>query len=242
MKKLIFFLVSLLILGLIFLFFTTKEKQLPSPLIVEGFSKNNERMIKGAFEKWTKKHGRSRNIKVVTFHGVVEYLPNGVIDTTKEVSSPGLIKIDPEKVNESNNYKNEMFNIVLHSMTHASVEKTNTPSRPIPFSQGLMISFQGASIEVELKDGTRNFWRLLEEAICERNAAMLGNYDVEHIDYFKLGKLAMKHFPNGVDTMRYVRKSNVPGLVGIILKKDPSTVTVQDIEKVMQIYEGAVKQ
>jgi hypothetical protein len=199
-------------------------------------------MIKGAYEKWTKKYGRSRNIKVITFHGSVTTFTNGYSDITKEISSPGLIKIDPEKVNYLNNYKNEMFNIVLHSMTHASVEKTNTPSRPITFSEGLMISFQGASIEVELKDGTRNFWRLLEEAICERNAAMLGNYDVEHIDYFKLGKLAMKHFPNGVDTMRYIRKSDVPGLVGIILKKDPETITTQDIEKVIQMYEGAVKQ
>ena len=118
----------------------------------------------------------------------------------------------------------------------------SSSTRPIPFSQGDIISFQGASIEVRLKDGTCNFWRLLEEAICERNAAILGNYDVEHIDYFKLGKLALKHFPNGVDTLRYIRKSDVPGLFGIILKKDPDTVTVQDIEKVMQIYEGAVKQ
>jgi hypothetical protein len=178
---------------------------------------------------------------VVTFQGESKRLANDLIETTKEVSSPGLIKIDQENNRRSGDGEKGMFNIVLHAMTHASVVNTVTLSKPLPFSEGLIIGYQGAAIKVLLKDGNSTFWRLLEEGICERNAALLGDYTVDSIKYFRLGNLALRHFPEEIDTIHYTKDSDVPGLIGIVLKKDPQFVTVQDIEKVMGIYQNELK-
>ena len=240
MKKLNVFSILLLISALVILFFVTNKEQSPSPFIIEGFSKTNKQIIEKAAKKWVSGYGNIRNIKFVTFHGETKPLPDGATGITRETSFPGLIKIDQDGIGSSDYGKKEMYDTVLHAMTHAAVVNVITLPKPIPFCDGYILGYKGASIKVRLKNGTGTFWGLMEEGICERNAAAFGGYSVENEDYFAIGNLARRHFPAGTDTMRYVRESNVPGLIGLILKKDPNLVSVQDIENVMRMYQSVL--
>lgn len=204
------------------------------------FSDSDRTVISIAAQEWVQRYSLSREVKVTLFKGEVKEYPDGMKETNTEMALPGLVKIDPELVGVVEARKRELRNIVIHSMSHADQSDTVTKLKePLVFADGVIVGFQGASIRVRLRDNTETFWRILEEAVCERNAALMGKYTVSSPAYFAVGKLAMEHFPKGVDIMPLVRKNDVPGLVALILKKKSGEVTFSDIDAVMQMYQKA---
>ena len=153
-------------------------------------------------------------------------------DTTEEVAIPGEIFISPDTADPND--------IVRHAMTHACIpeEETVLPE-PLPFSDGLIIGYHGLSLKALLNSGEETYFRLFEEGMAERNAAVLGDYQVENQKYFDIGKLTLQLFP--LDNMladEYAENNDVPGFVRAILGlPQDAEVSAEQLERVMGAYQ-----
>lgn len=197
---------------------------------VQGFSAALTTTIEAATHEWKQRYICGRAITVRPFKG--ESKETGKVkETVEETAGPGYIKLDPDT-------RFSVRNIILHAMTHAcQPEKPTMLSEPIPFPDGWIIGYQGASIMVRLRNGNQTYFRKMEEGMCERNASFFPGYSVPNLQYLSVGKLARQHFPQEQDTMRYVRHNDVPGIVAVILNE--TEISPGDIDKVIRMYQKA---
>jgi len=223
---------------------------------IKGFSDNQTVIINKAIHEWKHRYACDRIIKVRDFDGDREDSGNKIKKKVEE-SEPGIIRIDSSS-------KSNIRDLVLHAMTVACQPDSPTMlDVPLPFWEGLILGFHGASIlvhrrntdmskeshQMELfkKKGEMSgsheikpiYFTALKEGLSERNASFFHGYRTKNSRRYSVGKLARQHFPTEIDTMEFIRNNDVPGLVAIILNKPKTEVSSDDIYRVMKIYNDA---
>lgn len=215
--------------------------QQPALEIKPGFSDKQILEIQEGFKLWADQYSSSREI-VVEPHLIneVSKSSDGSTLTTLEITTPGLIRINPGLIDEFNTARD----LVLHSMTHADQQTSPTLlAKPLRFADYEIIGYHGASLVVLLKNGKQTAWRKLEEGLCDRNAyyaVKSGKSPIKYVvtdpRYYRAGQQAIRDFPETVDVMPLIRSNDFPGLIAIIVKKKRDEVTPDDILRVMDRY------
>lgn len=109
---------------------------------------------------------------------------------------------------------------------------------PLPFSDGKITGYEGLSLIVQRTNGQNTKFQPFEEAMAERNAALLGGYNTTSPAYFTIGKFTLATFPAECsEAAEYVKQSDVPGFVRAALHLSPENpVNGNEIEQLMSLY------
>lgn len=193
-------------------------------------------IIKAASD-WNNRFGCGRSVTIRPYReNKVETLADGSKDTTLEIARPGLMEIGSE---------GNAYNITLHTMTHAcKPSKPTILSEPLPFRNGKILGFHGLFVLAELFDGRQATFKLIEEGMAERNAAVFPGYIVTHPGFFAIRELTISlfgysRFPKA---HTWTQTSSVPSLVRTALNIPPGNlVSGGDIYQVIEMYDTAWK-
>lgn len=185
-----------------------------------------------AVNDWDKVYKFPWRLTIQGRESEVEDIPNLGKVKVLEKASHGLIAISENP---------NAYNIILHAMTHAyKPNNQELLSSPLTSNEGEIFGYSGLNVGYKHKDRKDQTFKLFEEGVCERNAALVNNlYLPPNAEYFGVGLFTMKLFPQNSEhePQDLVMTSDVPGFVRKVLNIAlDKPVKAEDIFRAMEIY------